>query len=1101
MNPELQKILDTVQTTTNLTESERELLLRTVTEAEKAQGMSLFKLDRLEKDKRTLSIMLEESIQDLEHKNRDLEIESCLERVRTVAMGMKKPGDMIEICRTISDQLKLLKVENIRNVQTAIINDEKGTYLNYEYFTQYNTTSISEVDPKLHPTVIEFANTIKKSADAFFTTSFEGKALEEWREYRVTTGQTPDPMLDTTKSLHYYFYSIGPGALGVSTYSPLREEEINVFKRFRNVFDLAYRRFIDIEQAEAQAREAQIELALERVRAKAMAMQTSNDLSSAVAIIFEELEKLSLGMVRCGIAILDREKRSADVWTTTVSEHGKTVQVSGNESMDIHPLLQGAFDAWVRQKDFSYILEDEDLNRYYRALTKVNFKLPESQSFVAETKGLKQYYYDATFQAGGLFAFRETPFPEEAKIVMKRFADVFTLTYTRFLDLQKAEARAKEAQIEAALEKVRGKAMAMHNSNDLAETASAVFIELRKLGINPVRAGVAMYSKNPDTATFYGATPSSEHDSLAVSGSINVSINPCMAMQLRSWFNREDYFPVLQGRELQEYYNALSIQPSFDVHSDSAFNHKEYGYYLHFSVGNFFTWSLKPFSEDELSILNRFKSIIDLTFRRYLELQNAEAQAREAKIEAALERVRARTMAMQRSDELAETAAIMFRQLIGLGIAPNRLYIIIVKDDNGDIEAWVTDEDGTRVSTQFTGNVYRNESFKKMYDGWKEQKKSITIVMQGEELANYFHYLSDELHVPFKGGLSQKKRVQTVAYFSKGYIGLASADDQPEATTQLLERFAAVFNLTFTRFNDLKIAEAHALQAEEDLIKLQTEKKRAEDALTELKATQEQLIQQEKLASLGQLTAGIAHEIKNPLNFVNNFSQLSVELVDEACDELKKINNGSQSDDVYAIMDDIRSNLKKIHEHGSRADGIVKSMLHHSRGSNGKMESTDMSALIKEYVNLAFHGMRAGKNPINVDIKLELDESIGTVPLIAEDFSRVILNLCQNAFDAMREKQGTEGKEPANAKYSPRLTVRTKRIDKKIQIEIEDNGPGIGKEIKDKILQPFFTTKKGTQGTGLGLSITNDIVKAHRGELKIESNGNDGATFFIAIPA
>ena len=278
------------------------------------------------------------------------------------------------------------------------------------------------------------------------------------------------------------------------------------------------------------------------------------------------------------------------------------------------------------------------------------------------------------------------------------------------------------------------------------------------------------------------------------------------------------------------------------------------------------------------------------------------------------------------------------------------------------------------------------------------------------------------------------------------------------------------------------------------------------DTLKNLQATQSQLIQQEKLASLGQLTAGIAHEIKNPLNFVNNFSEVSLEMINEARSEVKSERKTPDFKEVdnpgvlLTILDDIEANLRTIHKHGTRADSIVKSMLHHSRGGSGKMDPTPLNPLIKEYVNLAFHGMRAGKNPINVDIELQLDESVGEVPIIAEDFSRVILNLCNNAFDAMREKargkdlQGFKNLEGLQVDYHPKLTVRTRSENAHITIEIEDNGPGIPDEIKDKILQPFFTTKKGTQGTGLGLSITNDIVKAHGGTMNIDSQ--PGQTIF-----
>jgi len=234
---------------------------------------------------------------------------------------------------------------------------------------------------------------------------------------------------------------------------------------------------------------------------------------------------------------------------------------------------------------------------------------------------------------------------------------------------------------------------------------------------------------------------------------------------------------------------------------------------------------------------------------------------------------------------------------------------------------------------------------------------------------------------------------------------------------------------------------------------------------------------------------------------------VSDEMIAELIDALNK----GDIEESLALSNDIGANLKKIHEHGSRANGIVQSMLMHSRGGSGKMEPTDLNALVKEYVNLSFHGMRAGKETINVDIDLQLDENVGEVPLIAEDFSRVILNLCNNAFDAMRDKlTGDRGPEtgertnsndqaPNSKRYSPKLTVRTISKNGKVSIEIEDNGPGIPDEIKDKIMQPFFTTKKGTQGTGLGLSITNDIIKAHGGNLELSSSPG-GTNFTIIIP-
>ncbi|MDZ7743401.1 MAG: two-component regulator propeller domain-containing protein [Bacteroidota bacterium] len=309
---------------------------------------------------------------------------------------------------------------------------------------------------------------------------------------------------------------------------------------------------------------------------------------------------------------------------------------------------------------------------------------------------------------------------------------------------------------------------------------------------------------------------------------------------------------------------------------------------------------------------------------------------------------------------------------------------------------------------------------------------------------------------------------------------------------------------------------ARALKKENAILEEKVNHRTAQlkKSVEDLKSTQSQLIHAEKMASLGELTAGIAHEIKNPLNFVNNFSEVSSELIDEALEHLTLVKtrhalspssapslspasspDHETLDDIKDILSDIRQNLNKIHEHGTRADGIVKSMLMHSRGSSGKKVSVDFNNLIKENVNLTFHSMRANKNPINAEIIFNLDEKLEEVPLITEDFSRVILNLCSNAFDAMRQKS-------LNSKdYKPVLSIITKKLDQKAVLEIHDNGPGIPDDIKTKIFQPFFTTKQTGQGTGLGLSLSYDIItKGHGGNLEVESKAGVGTTFIIHLP-
>jgi len=265
--------------------------------------------------------------------------------------------------------------------------------------------------------------------------------------------------------------------------------------------------------------------------------------------------------------------------------------------------------------------------------------------------------------------------------------------------------------------------------------------------------------------------------------------------------------------------------------------------------------------------------------------------------------------------------------------------------------------------------------------------------------------------------------------------------------------------------------------------------KEIEKAYHELKTTQTQLIQQEKMASLGELTAGIAHEIQNPLNFVNNFSEVNTELINELEQEADKGN----LEEIKAIAKNIRGNEQKINQHGKRADSIVKGMLQHSRTSSGQKEPTDINALCDEYLRLAYHGLRAKDKSFNAKFETNFDNSIGKVNIVPQDVGRVILNLINNAFYAVNEKQKEDG--PG---YEPTVMVGTKKINDKVEIKIKDNGNGIPQRILDKIFQPFFTTKPAGEGTGLGLSLAYDIVKAHGGEIRVETEEGKG-TEFVAV--
>jgi signal transduction histidine kinase len=276
---------------------------------------------------------------------------------------------------------------------------------------------------------------------------------------------------------------------------------------------------------------------------------------------------------------------------------------------------------------------------------------------------------------------------------------------------------------------------------------------------------------------------------------------------------------------------------------------------------------------------------------------------------------------------------------------------------------------------------------------------------------------------------------------------------------------------------------------------IETQRDQTNKVLEELQQTQKQLIQSEKMASLGELTAGIAHEIQNPLNFINNFSEVNAELLDEMNEGIA---NGNM-DELKTLIGNVKDNEEKINHHGKRADAIVKGMLQHSRISKNQKEPTDINKLADEYLRLSFHGLRAKDKSFNATIKTDFDNAIGKINIVPQDIGRAILNLLTNAFYAVNEKKNASAGS-AGQHYEPTVSISTKKVGDKVLLTVKDNGNGIPQKSLDKIFQPFFTTKPTGQGTGLGLSLSYDIVKAHGGEIKVETKEGEGTEFVIQIP-
>jgi signal transduction histidine kinase len=657
------------------------------------------------------------------------------------------------------------------------------------------------------------------------------------------------------------------------------------------------------------------------------------------------------------------------------------------------------------------------------------------------------------------------------------------------------EKQKRELEIETALERVRARTMAMQKSEELVETSLELFQQFRNLGevTDQITIGVMNEEENvvEISATVRGnkLPQTFKHD-----------INEPLVMNkvYQGWKAQQRSLVIeLKGKDLiayNQYRNALVGSEMFSVNLDN--NDRKIVYVAYYSKGMLALSAQEPRPAETIHLLERLAGAFDLTYTRFLDLKNAEAQAREAQIEAALERVRSRTMGMQKSDELKETIQLLYDQMVQLGLFVEHAGFIIDWSDT-EYTIWLADKhvlpfkatipyfdcahlrsfnEARRNGTTFFTNLYSFEEKNKFYNDLFELLPGVP-----QETKDYYQACA--------GLAISTVLLDNVGLYIENFSGIPYTDEE----NRILKRFGKVFQQSYTRFLDLQKAEEQTLQAEQDLIEIKAARKKAEDALIELQATQKQLIQSEKMASLGELTAGIAHEIQNPLNFVNNFAEINTELVDELKTELEKGN----IDEVKFIASDLKDNNDKIAFHGKRAESIVKGMLQHSRTSTGKKELADINALADEFLRLSYHGLRAKDKSFNATMETSFDYNIEKVEIIPQDIGRVLLNLFNNAFYSVNEK-----KKMLNGLYEPKVFVSTEKSDGKIAIVVKDNGNGIPQKIIDKIYHPFFTTKPTGEGTGLGLSLSYDIItKGHNGELKVETKEGEFASFKIILPA
>ncbi|CAN5454904.1 hypothetical protein BH10BAC2_BH10BAC2_25360 [soil metagenome] len=1033
-------------------------------------------------------------LQKAEAQARESQIEVALERVRSRSLAMHKSDELQEVIETVFDQI--LKLGILADVSNFLIFNQENRDSNCWIASPTQKINRSWHMPymdiyPLNELLIEKEN----GNDSFMAScSFEQKnKFFHWAFEHSDFKYFPDDRKEfvlKSKCWTICYAWVKYTGIQISSYSleSFTENDKEILKRFARVFEQSYTRFLDLQKAEAQARESQIQLALERVRARTMAMQKSEELQETAALLFQQVNSLGVVPWACGFNIYDNDRKAATSWMA--SEFGKGISSSFKVPVNEH-IFKDIFQA-AQSGEPLYIHEinSDKIEAHYKYMFAIPVAGDRLKGFVASGGVLPttQILHAAFFSHGYLLFITQEPVPETLG-VFKRFAKVFEQTYTRFLDLQKAEAQAREAKIEAALERVRSKTMAMQNSEDVTSATETMFDELKKLGIDNLRCGIANIHHNR-TFDVFGVTNLAGGNKMSGFGLFGIDEHPIWQRWFESWKNKETVFIApIAGQEKEEYFNNINNHNNYLPKQLTDFPDNFFQSY-YFEQGSVWAYSLLQHSEPEKDIMKRFASGFSLTFRRYQDLKKAEAQTREAIKASSLDRVRGEIASMRNAEDLHRITPLVWKELTALSVPFFRCGVMIVEEKEEMVQFYLSTPEGKPLaalhlpfnSIDITRNGVKEWRLQKVYTDHWDKEQFIAFTKSMIELGQI------QTANTYQGGEEPPESL-TLQFvpFTQGMMYVGSAEPLTATQIDLVQALADSISVAYARY--------------EDFTKLEAAKAQIENTLTELQATQKQLIQSEKMASLGELTAGIAHEIQNPLNFVNNFSEVSNELIDEMKDELAKGNY----EDAKEIADDVKQNLEKINHHGQRASAIVKGMLQHSRSSSSVKEPTDINALCDEYLRLTYHGLRAKDKSFNATMQTDFDESIGKINIIPQDIGRVILNLITNAFYTVTEMKKSSHSVKGGQEYEPTVSVTTKRInsplgDGGIEISVADNGNGIPQKIVDKIFQPFFTTKPTGQGTGLGLSLSYDIVKVHGGDLKVETMEGEGSTFIIQLP-
>ncbi|NNK76895.1 MAG: SnoaL-like domain-containing protein, partial [Maribacter sp.] len=671
------------------------------TKTEEGQNVAI---DKIAEENSQLREAIKRRTFELEEKNRELEVESALERIRAQAVAMQQSSDLLDIVVTMRNEFTKLGheahyfwhmmwlPETYEKAMTSGDGSKIGFVMKLPRHMHGDIPLLAKWEKSKKPTIV-YAMTTKEAI--------------EYVDKMVLLGdfQNIDPQapshddLKHIGGLTFFMARTTHGEIGYSLPGVVKnppKEDIDILVKFAGAFDLAHQRFLDLQKAEAQARETQIELALEKVRTASMTMKKGEELAKVISVVFTQLKVLGIDSEGCGLNLYDNEE-GMDLWMSGFGEdvHPKSFHISYFD----HPYYEMQLNDWKKQKKYRVIAFEGDLKRSYDHQTFANkdfFKLPKDikKAFLAKETTISSAAY---MKYGMLEMIGGEALSEDQADILCRFAGVFEQAYTRFLDIKKAEAQAREAQIETALERVRSKTMAMHNSDDVAGTVITLFDEVINLGLDhSIRCGIGILEGTDQMETWSVTFTTTGKVDLKM-GMLNMAAHPILKAVKNAWKSGEtSYAHEYKGKDVTTYYTALNNEPNYPFYVElNSLPDKMFTKSFFFSEGILFAHTENPISEEATDVLKRFTAVFGQTYRRYLDLLKAEAQAREAQIETALERVRSKSMAMHKSEELADLSLELVKQVQALGVATWFCAFNIYDDDSKGSLEWGSNGEGT----------------------------------------------------------------------------------------------------------------------------------------------------------------------------------------------------------------------------------------------------------------------------------------------------------------------------------------------------------------------------------------------------------------------